>query len=104
MQAEQGLIQRAGLAGLHPLQTGQQHLLEQLRLKIGDGELEQAASDGQRCGMRIAGCPAIAWWQAVSDPRGQVLDGAPPGHIPGLPAENAGPGPVLTVRYLDSRS
>ena len=34
--------------------------------------------------MRIAGCPAITWWQAVSDPRGQVLDGAPPGHPPGL--------------------
>ena len=48
-------------AGLHPLQTGHQHLLEQLRVKISDSELEQAASDGQRCGMRIAGCPAVAW-------------------------------------------
>ena len=84
VQAEQGLIQRACLAGLHPLQTGHQHLLEQLRVKISDGELDQAASDGQRCGMRIVGCPAIAWWQAGSDPRGQVLDGAPPGHTPGL--------------------
>ena len=84
MQAEQGLIQRACLAGLHPLQTGQQHLLEQLRVKIGDGELEQATGDGQRCGMRILACPAVAWRQAVSDLSGQVLDGAPPGHTPGL--------------------
>jgi hypothetical protein len=84
VQAEQGLIQRACLAGLHPLETGHQHTLEQLRLKIGDRELEQAASDGQRCGMRIFGCPAVAWRQAVSDPVCQVLDGAPPEHGPGL--------------------
>ena len=45
VQAEQRPVERAGLVGLHPVQPGEQHLLEPLRLKIADGELEQATRD-----------------------------------------------------------
>ena len=65
-------------------QAGHQHLLEQLRVKIGDSELEQTTSDGQRRRMRIFGCPAVTRRQAVSNLTCQVLDGAPPEQGPGL--------------------
>ena len=85
MQAKHRLIQRARLPRLRPLRRGPADPLEKLRLNIGDSELQQAARMVSAAACASLGCPAIAWSQAVSHRVCQVLNGAPPGHTPGLP-------------------
>ena len=85
---------RAGQAGPHPARwPGRSPSAADGRLapaETASGQDQQQRTGSDRGGwpaLRHAhapGCPAIAWWQAGSDPRGQVLDGAPPGHTPGL--------------------
>jgi hypothetical protein len=85
VKVEQGFVQCAGLAGLHPHETGQQHFLEGLRFQAGDSELKQAANDDERGGMRVIGGPAFSRWQEVSGPGRQVYDRTFPQLDPGLP-------------------
>lgn len=51
VRGEQGFVYRARLVVFHTLQAGQQHLLEEFGLEIGNSELKQATSDGQRCSL-----------------------------------------------------
>lgn len=87
VQSEQGLIKRVRLVPLHPPQAGEQQLLEELRLEISDGELEQSTGNGLRCRLRVRGRPAVTRWQAGGDPVGQarqVLVRTAAEHGPGL--------------------
>src|SRR5580658_980527 len=84
MQIEQCYIQRTSLIGLQTLQARQQYQIEDLRVKIGYSELDQATSDGHCCRARVFGCPVFAYWQTRGDPTCEVLDGALPRHSPRL--------------------
>ena len=81
MQAEHRLIQRTGLIGLHPVQPGEDHLLEPLRFQITDRELKQPGGDSPPGQLRVL-VPSAG--QAVRDESSEIFDVPGTGQYPGV--------------------
>lgn len=83
MQPEHGFVQDGRVIGFHPPKTGQQDLLEALRIEFSQGPLKQAAGDNSRCDTRLLAGPLSMKSQARGDLGNQLPDVAPPDGPPG---------------------